>query len=204
MTMQGYTKIDYDLAIIVLRLGGRQLLHALQQRLGITSHASIKLQDRPPFLVSHKGFSPQHASSNSASMFNQSQQESRPCVLMIDELAIEPTVRYDPTTNQLAAVCWQHSSSSGVDLTVDTPDRIDGLRDMIRGEGASMHLASEASVVAVGKLSNSDYNARAVLALPHCKSGSASDQYQLLSSILSWWWQKGGPHEKYGPLMCVS
>jgi hypothetical protein len=67
-----------------------------------------------------------------------------------------------------------------------------------------MHLAAEATVVAVGMLSDVDYNARAVLALPHCKNGTASDQYQLISSMLSWWWAKGGPHEKYGPLMCLS
>jgi hypothetical protein len=149
--MQGYTQIDHDLALLVLRLGGRQLLHALQQRMGISSHATIKLQDRASFLVSHKGFNPQHADSNSASMLRP---QRGPRVMMMDELAVEAAARYDPSSNQLAGVCWQHGSNCN--LTVDTPERIQELRDSIQGEGAGMHLAAEATVVAVGMLSDVD------------------------------------------------
>lgn len=187
------------MTLLVWRLGGHQLLHALQQRYGLCSVRTMKLLDRLTFLISPQGFRPEHATSNTTSTLPTG---FAPRVMMLDELAIEGAAGYDSTTDQLAGLCWQHSQV--LDLAVTSQAKISELHGAVHGEGSTTHIATEATVLAVGMLGETEYSARAVMAAPHCKHGSSADQLKLLLAALNWWWGPGGPHMQYGPILCLS
>lgn len=197
--LQGFTELDHDMALLVLRLGGRQLLHAIDQRYGLCSTRTLKLLPRTQFAVSHQGFDSKHVASNCSAMLQRTRSFR---VMMVDEIAVEAVARYDPATNQLAGLCWQHGR--GVDLNINSQAHIEQLHSKVCGQEAVMHLASEATVVGISSVGETDYTCRPIFAAPHCKQGSASHQAALIRAFLNHWCSEGGPHEQYGSLLCFS
>jgi hypothetical protein len=109
---------------------------------------------------------------------------------MLDDIAVVPAPRYAAKDSSLVGLCWQHARLQN--LTTLDGARLEELQQLVKG--GRVHVASEATVIAVGALGTSSYSARPVAALPHCKTGSAADQLNLLRGFLGWYCGEGGPH----------
>jgi hypothetical protein len=167
-----------------------------QKRCGFPGLRSIKGLDKFKFQLSLQGWCTDAAISNIKNMVK----GNRPRVAMMDEIAISPSPRYCAATNQLVGLCWQHGAHC--DLAVDSEAGLQVLHTAVQEK--TVHRAEEASVIALTGVGKDGYSARPIAALPHCKYSDHMKQLKLLTDFLESYWDADGPHEQYGPLLCLS
>lgn len=104
----------------------------------------------------------------------------------------------------MVGTCWQHNAD--LDLKFHTEESFSTLKAAISAD--KCHLVSEVTAVAVAGLGNSNYSARVIAALPHCKTGAKGEastaQLKLLRSLVNHWWAVGGLHMTNGPLWAIA
>ncbi|KAL1674095.1 hypothetical protein EV122DRAFT_221397 [Schizophyllum commune] len=103
-------------------------------------------------------------------------------VLMVDEVKIEKRPRWDDKTNQFIGVCRECQAKGGIEFSCQAD--LDTLFDDI--DSGKVHLASEATVGAIGLLSADTrlYSARPVLLSGSCKNENAEAHKVLLTTML--------------------
>ncbi|KAJ7114226.1 hypothetical protein C8R44DRAFT_984314 [Mycena epipterygia] len=103
-------------------------------------------------------------------------------IVMLDEIAVEKRIRWDPTTNHFLGVCRQHGHHVGLEFNgeSDLEELLNALAKKVNAKGKEeslMHAAAEATVAAVGIMSEDTrlYAARPILISADCKRESGEE-----------------------------
>ncbi|KAI0282410.1 hypothetical protein BC826DRAFT_1093961 [Russula brevipes] len=184
---KGYTNEDIMRSIVLLRLGGASLalpsLTTIQRNTVlptlVVSHSSPTLADVEANILScYSAFDSMkaHASSPSSSRRIVHQ------VLMLDELAIEKRVRWDDSHNKFLGTCREHNQRIPLDFTSER--ELDLLCNAL--ENNEVHLATEATVAAIGMLSSNpqEYAACPIIFSGTCKKETSQEHARLIKTIL--------------------
>ncbi|KAH9009043.1 hypothetical protein EDB85DRAFT_1903531 [Lactarius pseudohatsudake] len=104
-------------------------------------------------------------------------------VLMLDELAVEKRVRWDDTHNKFQGTCREHNQQIPLDFTSER--ELDILCSAI--ENDEVHLASEATVAAIGVLSSEprECAVRPILFSGTCKKETSEQHAQVIKMVLA-------------------
>lgn len=102
--VKGYDKKDFDLGILVLRIGGPRLLYTFNHLNYLPSSSSIYKACKNNLKLVISLDTPLHRaiSSNISQFF---QQTSGFYSIKMDEIALSPKVRYHPETNEFVGIC---------------------------------------------------------------------------------------------------
>lgn len=88
---KGYTQEDVDVALLAWRLGGPRLLHVLSKKEGYPSTRTIARKVKlHRFTLSTHG----HSGAALKANVETAEGDTRPKVLMVDQIAAEPTLHY--------------------------------------------------------------------------------------------------------------
>ncbi|KAG2340566.1 hypothetical protein BDR05DRAFT_977284 [Suillus weaverae] len=117
---RGYGASDLDIATLVFRLGGHQLLFALNQSLGLPSICTLRTSSRTNIIL--------HGVS-----------------LMVDEIALEEMVVHLGKYNKITGLCWKHLHI--VDPVLRTYDSAVTIAQKI--QDGDVHLGKELTVIGV-------------------------------------------------------
>lgn len=197
---KGFTDNDIDLAFLVMRIGSPRLLHTMHIAFGLPSASTLYKHGIPRFLVSPGEFDLGCLQLNIDSMLS-CESGSPQClwVLMWDEVATEPRIRWNPKDNRLYGFCREHGEKLCIEL--NTAEDVFQAKQAV--DGGEVHLCSEMSVIAVAPLRSSNYKAIPLLALPSCKRATPDSQMETVLAVLNEW--KSNPKTKsLGPLASVA
>lgn len=149
------TEAEQALSLLMLRLGGTRLANIAHRALGL-AEASTTRNRRPtePLRISisnptHEELEHNIQVSLEAGLFSTSKSEelapataslaSRGYVLMIDEIKVEETVRWDPLTNNMLGLCREHGHLCSLEFR--SAEDGDALCQAVKA--GTVHLAKE-------------------------------------------------------------
>ncbi|KAG1858796.1 hypothetical protein DFJ58DRAFT_840379 [Suillus subalutaceus] len=144
---QGYDASDLDIAMLVYRLGGHQLLFALSQKLTIPSLRTLRT--RSAFTVLTPTIGPIHnehfdQNIHAVVLSNLTSSTSLCGVsLMIDEIALEEMAVHFSKYNKVGSLCWKHSHL--VDPVLQTYESAVNIAQKIHN--GEVHLGKELTVI---------------------------------------------------------
>jgi hypothetical protein len=208
-----YTDKDYDLATLIMRLGGGKLLFALAKAVGLPSESDWyrhKLCKIPKILPS-----PGMRYLEEAVLFNLKEVYGDPSgvsgggpvarylfSLLIDEIAIDTSVTHDNHFNCAIGCCYEHSGR--VDLTLSDEDGMRRLKGAI--DAGHLHAncdgqrqAKEALVLSIAPFANANYFAKPVVIMATCKEGDRTMQRIIIETVERVW-DEHGYADKFGPI----
>ncbi|KAG1764692.1 hypothetical protein EV702DRAFT_1182567 [Suillus placidus] len=188
-----------DLGILILRLGGRNLLYSLNQRLNLPPLRT--LQRKTSFVKLHPVIGPVSGAVIERNINDvvivpraEAQLTLRGGVsLLIDETALEESASYMSDSNSVGGLCWTHSHS--IDPTLRTYHSALKLAEALK-EG-KVHLGRELTVVAA-HIFGAD-GTYPILAAPTCKSEGVTEMVYVFKTAIDAW-KTSGAEEKVGPL----
>ncbi|KAJ7078250.1 hypothetical protein C8R44DRAFT_654684, partial [Mycena epipterygia] len=211
---RNYSQYEIDLAIVLYELGGGAAVYAMNHSIfalpSLNTLQSYRRQHRPKPCLDHINLLT--ISDNIADMFGPHEEKGGTSragpinicghTLMFDELAIERRVDY-MSTDEMAGFCLEHVGDALKTLAVgkDTSTVEAAVTAVKDGK---VHIAHEATVGAIARLSRHDYGAKPVLIGPTCKKANWRKMLDTLQSTLEAW--KHSPHGevKHGPIFGVS
>ncbi|KAG1751967.1 hypothetical protein EDD22DRAFT_850668 [Suillus occidentalis] len=182
---QGYGADDLDIATLVLSLGGRQLLFALNQSLGLPSIRTLRT--RCTFTTLTPTIGPirnEQLDENIRSVVLSSRTNItilRGVSLMVDEIALEEMVVHLGRYNKIAGLCWKHSHV--VDHVLRTYESAVTIAQKI--QDSDVHLGKELTVIGVACFGEDELYP--ILAAPTCKTEDARDMEGLLARAIERW-----------------
>ncbi|KAG2757841.1 hypothetical protein P692DRAFT_20867349 [Suillus brevipes Sb2] len=180
-----------DLALLILRLGGHNLLYALSQRLSLPSlrtlgrHTSfVKIA---PIIGQITTGVIQH---NIAAVVLAPRAQAglntlRGVSFLIDETALEEAAGYLPQSNSIGGLCWTHSHL--VDTTLNNYQSALGVADALKS--GKVHLGKELTVA--GAHVFGEDGIYPILAAPTCKSENFTDMEFVFESVIDSWYASG-------------
>lgn len=199
---RGYDETDLDISLMVLRLGGRKLLYALNHQFAIPSlralraaHAFTELT--PSFgtpcintIISniHSIFLPKVPSLDPIRPY---------CTGMSifwDEISQEEVACYFPKQDYVGGLCREHSTS--VNLQLSTFDDAVAIAHSL-AEGV-VHYGKESSVIAMGSFGKGLRGAFPVLVSSTCKQETPIESGVLLQKVITAWQEAGKKY--FGPI----
>ncbi|KAG1882382.1 hypothetical protein F4604DRAFT_1879480 [Suillus subluteus] len=186
---RGYDASDLDIATLIYRLGGRQLLFALNHKLGIPSLRT--LQTRSAFTTITPTIGPirdQNFDDNICNLIlNTCVGMTSPCgvSLMIDEMAIEDMAVHYSQYNKIGGLCWKHANL--VDPVLRTYDS--AVRIAHKIHNGDVHLGKEVSVL--GAVCFGEDELYPILVAPTCKTEDATDMEGILARAIQRWSASG-------------
>ena len=191
---KGYTEKDGDLAYLILKVGGPMLLTAVHKAGYLPSVKWVykHLEKEPPALRPFLGVSlPEVFAHNIQLMLLQSADPlktvTRAYHLLMDEVAVESRLSWNPQTNMVTGICFEHCTVAMNDLSVDSIQNLHSLREkVISGD---CHVASEVLAIMAQCYDDNEYQAVPLLLIPSCKSMPAEVQYIHLQEIIEVWYQ---------------
>ena len=128
---KGFREDDIDFSLLVLRISGHRLVHALHQVYGLPSVSLLYRHQTAKFKPSIGAYDRDTLWKNLSSMVLTVDQGEACCwVLMIDEVACEQRVRWNAEDNMLYGICREHGH--GVSLSVDSVDDVQSVVDAIQ------------------------------------------------------------------------
>ncbi|KAN0109249.1 hypothetical protein V8E52_009433 [Russula decolorans] len=189
---KGYTNEDIMRSIVLLRLGGARVAEFAHRSLALLSLTTIRRNTvLPTLVVSHSTPTLTDIQTNILScysafgteQFSSSQSTIVHQVIMLDEIAIEKRVRWDDSTNKFQGTCREHNSR--IPLDFGSEKELDLLCEAL--EKDNVHLATEATVAAIGLLSSDPrmYAARPILFSGTCKKEKSEEHAQLIKLLLN-------------------
>ncbi|KAM5529996.1 hypothetical protein V8D89_010026 [Ganoderma adspersum] len=199
---RGYDSDDHDMALLVLRLGGRKLLYAMSQYIALPSLRSLRRATTFTNLMPSLGapklddilFNIKQLFHSRASTLDSVRPFSSGIVLMWDEVNMEETACYFPHADSVGGFCREHSAVVNTRLsTFDTAVNL--ARRLFEG---TLHYGKEASIIAVSSFGRSLRGAYPVLVSPTCKAESPHDSGVLLSRVVDAWKSAAAP--TFGPI----
>ncbi|KAG2117596.1 hypothetical protein DEU56DRAFT_919052 [Suillus clintonianus] len=159
---RGYGADDLDIATLVYRLGGRQLLFALNKTLDLPSLRTLQTLSVftliTPTIESPRGVS-----------------------LMVDEMAIEEMAIHYPRYNKIGGLCWKHSSL--IDPVLRTYDSAVRIAQKIHD--GEVHLGKEVTVI--GAACFGEEELYPILVAPTCKTEDSKDTEIVLARAIQRW-----------------
>ncbi|KAH9960237.1 hypothetical protein BGW80DRAFT_1136508, partial [Lactifluus volemus] len=201
---RGYSKDDIMRSIVLLRLGGARVAEFAHRSLALPSLTTIRRNTVLHALVVSPSFPTlaeieANLQSCYAARDSICESHSGPGlglglrlgggtqkiiheVVMLDELATEKRIRWDDSTNKFLGTCREHNHSIPLDFTSER--ELDMLCDAIAHD--QVHLASEATVAAIGALSPKprEYAALPILLSGTCKAETGKQHANLIKAVL--------------------
>ncbi|TFK58754.1 hypothetical protein BDN72DRAFT_781639, partial [Pluteus cervinus] len=192
---KGYTSDDIQKAIVMLRLGGARIAEFAHLALSLPSITTIRRNSSmQPLTISPAMPTIQEVEANLAlyhatdvmEVLEPSGNGVRPKIvhqiLMFDEIATEKRPRWDDSTNMICGGCREHSG--GLPLEFCSERELDLFCDAL--DKNKVHLASEATIAAIGLLSANprEYSPRPILISGTCKQETGEQHARLIATVL--------------------
>ncbi|KAG1837377.1 hypothetical protein DFJ58DRAFT_734422 [Suillus subalutaceus] len=182
---RGYGADDFDIATLVFRLGGRQLLFALNQKLNIPSLRTLRANSTFTSLMPTIGpIRNEQFDENIQTIVVDTRSDSLPLrgvSFMIDEIALEEMAVHFRKFNKVGGLCWKHSHV--IDPVLRTYDSAVSIAQKLH-EG-HVHLGKELTVIGVSCFGEDEIYP--ILAAPTCKTEDASDMERILAQTVERW-----------------
>jgi hypothetical protein len=175
---RGYNDLDYDIALLVLRLGGRKLLYALNQHISIPSiralrHARRVITQLMPSIGTPKlsdiQFNIRSIFASKIDALDHARPFRTGMSIFWDEVNEEDVACYFPHLDSVGGLCREHSHSLNVRIT-NFDNAVTIARALADG---TVHYGKEASVIALGSFGTILRGAFPVLVSPTCKRDSS-------------------------------
>ncbi|GJE91565.1 hypothetical protein PsYK624_077150 [Phanerochaete sordida] len=197
---RGYSEDDKDVSLMVLRLGGRKLLYALSQYIGIPSLRTLRRNALFTRLMPSIGAPQQDdIAFNLQSVINSRQPPAEllqrtGVTLTWDEVALDETAQWFPHSNRVGGFCREHVGTINTCLsTID--DALSIARALYDGV---LHYGKEASVIAVGSFSKHLRGMFPIVISPTCKHETPEASGSLLTRVIETYHKVAAP--TLGPL----
>jgi hypothetical protein len=192
----------YDVALLVLRLGGRKLLYVLNHYISIPSICALRRVHIFTWLMPsigtpklddvlfniHSIFSPKLDGMDAIRPFPTGMS------VLWDEVNEEDVACYFPHSDSVGGLCHEHSDKVNVRLT--TFDNAITIAQALAD--GTVHYGKEASIVALCSFGKTLRGAFPVLLSPTCKTESPVESALLVQLVISAWKQLG--EEYFGPI----
>jgi hypothetical protein len=202
-TPRGYGADDLDIATLVFRLGGRQLLFALNQSLGLPSLRTLRSKSTFTSIVPTIGpirneqFDQNIQNIVISTRAHSELQSLRGVSLMIDEIALEEMAVHFSKYNKVGGLCWKHSHI--VEPVLRTYEgAVDIAQKIHSGE---LHLGKELTVIGASCFGEDEIYP--ILAAPTCKNEGASDMESILARAIDRW-DRTGASTSVGPIWSLA
>ncbi|KAJ7692514.1 hypothetical protein B0H16DRAFT_1850850 [Mycena metata] len=183
---RSYVEEDHLRGILLWGMAGNRVADFAHRALGLPSRTTLRQRATVPPIVPSPG-RPQAAevAKNVGACFEGitevlATKKPKHAVLMFDEIATERRIRWDPRTNNFLGVCREHANQASLQFNSERD-----LEELFRAkEEGKVHFAGEATVAALGILSDSTrlYAARPVLISGDCKKETGLEH---LRSVLN-------------------
>ncbi|KAL0061966.1 hypothetical protein AAF712_011175 [Marasmius tenuissimus] len=188
LKVYGYTEKDYLRQILNWRIGGQRLVQIAQRSSELPGLTSVRNHSTlSPLLPSPSFPKESEIQANVISCFEGIIEKMKAAhvqhaVLMFDEICTTKHPRFDPHTNMFLGACREGSSRTN--LTFNSAEDLEQFMDDL--DAGVFHLASEATVGAVGMLSSdkSLQCARPVLISGDCKHEKADLHAKLIQTTI--------------------
>ncbi|KAG9082984.1 hypothetical protein FRC06_004747, partial [Ceratobasidium sp. 370] len=202
-----YSQKLLDISALVLKIGGPRLAFAMSKAMHLPSISTVNSRLTLPQLRPSIGFPTLEEVSANISVFFGSDATSPDfwpqsgLSLMLDEMAIEPRLRYGTQQDAIVGVCREHADPmhltnlSASSAPVDTLLAIKTCLD-----SGQCHRAAEATMAAVARFGKSNYNATVILASSTCKREKAPEQARLIELLLESWRRSPDGERIHGPI----
>ncbi|TFY53533.1 hypothetical protein EVG20_g10072 [Dentipellis fragilis] len=188
---KGYEEEDDLQALLFLRLGGARVADIAHRIFGTPATSTIRQRTSIPLLLSSPStptlseirHNVEATFQDMSGLLTGSPGSAMHAVLMFDELATEKRPRWDDKTNKILGICRECGKGRCLDFS-----SMDDLQLLFEDlEKGTIHLASEATVGAIGLLSDNTrlYSARPVLLSGSCKRESAEEHAELLQTTIN-------------------
>ena len=204
---RNYEKEDFQIAILVHRLGSRKLLYALAKAKGFCSRSSLYdkyLVELPRFECCARGSDAKACILQNLERFVYAQPCEQRCMwlFIIDDVAVDERIRWDQWTNRIVGLCREHSHD--VNVTFDSTDVLDRLKYAI--DQGKVHYGSEATVGALVPLRGNNYSAIPLFVSLTCKKDeTASSLAPFMEHFFSAWYADSRGYKQRGPCgACIS
>ncbi|KAJ7700182.1 hypothetical protein B0H16DRAFT_1441414 [Mycena metata] len=184
---KGFTSDEYMVGICVLRLGGARLADILHRALGLPGlttlrkHAIIRPLRASPALPTVEEIEENIDAYTDGEEMPTGPPRIVHRVIMLDKIAVERRARWDDKTNMILGACREHASKVPLEF-VNMDDAIQFFEAVTNDE---VHLATEATVVALGALSRNprDYNPQPICISGTCKHETGPEQAEFLQTL---------------------
>jgi hypothetical protein len=183
---RGYGADDLDMATLIYRLGGRQLLFALNQKLCLPSLRTLRAKSTFTSLMPTIGpIRNEQFDQNIQTIVLDARAAStlplRGVSFMVDEIALEEMAVHFSKYNKVGGLCWKHSHV--VDPVLRTYDSAVSIAQKIHD--GKVHLGKELTVIGVSCFGEDEIYP--ILAAPTCKAEDASDMERILAQTIECW-----------------
>ncbi|KAJ7814764.1 hypothetical protein B0H14DRAFT_3746965 [Mycena olivaceomarginata] len=179
---------DDMIGVAVLKLAGVRVAEIVHRALGLPGVTTLRNRMiTPPLTASPGAPEVQEIEKNIEACFAGimealTSKKVVHLIVMIDEIALEKRIRWDPRTNYFLGLCREHAHNVGLQFNGegDLDELMNALEKKIDAEGKEsslVHNAAEATVAAVGIMSEDTrlYSARPILVSGDCKRESGSE-----------------------------
>ncbi|KAL0571323.1 hypothetical protein V5O48_010645 [Marasmius crinis-equi] len=207
-----YTEDEIDLATLSYLTGGGGLLYALHQSDSALPSLSTVNAHRVDFdLITSVGLSDlaEDIGYNISKLFGPDDTDDSPPppqtghTLSLDEVAIDEHPFYQKHRDKLGGLCREHTDH--LDLTVGlTPDNVFAAAEAVFCETPTAHLAKEATVAAISRLSRTGYYAKPILISPTCKVVCVEDSVHIIEVIIAVWKESPNGEVIHGPIWIIA
>ncbi|KAF8596906.1 hypothetical protein BDV93DRAFT_513764 [Ceratobasidium sp. AG-I] len=182
---RNYNQTEFNRSIVVLRLGGTQLLNLLHKSAGFPHRRSVQRHSVIPQLLGS-------ASSPTEEEMRANLQSALPydpqngCIaanIMVNEIATKKALQLDVAQNLILGLCREHTPRHCfVEFTTykEATEILEALQD------ERIHLASEATVIALGAFSEDPQTAtiRPLAISGSCKKENAQAHSEILAHAI--------------------
>ncbi|KIJ08213.1 hypothetical protein PAXINDRAFT_89195 [Paxillus involutus ATCC 200175] len=196
---RGHSAEANDLALLIYRLGGANLLYALNQRLHIPSLRTLRNKTSFIKITPTVGrISIETVKQNIANIVLAPRELAKVFVrcgvsLLIDETALDEAAVYLPQSNSIAGLCWPHSHI--VDHVFNNYKSILNISDSLKL--GHVHLGKEVTVAGAHLFGEDGFYT--LLAAPTCKTEEVSDMEYIFSTLIDAW-DASGATQQVGPI----
>ncbi|KAG1747472.1 hypothetical protein EDB19DRAFT_1905611 [Suillus lakei] len=180
-----------DLALLILHLGGHNLLYALSQRLPLPSlrtlgrHTSF-VKITPIIGQITMGVIQHNIAAVILAPWAQAGLNTLCGVsFLIDEMVLEEVAGYLPQSNSIGGLCWTHSHL--VDTTLNNYQSALGVANVLKS--GKVHLGKELTVASTHEFGEDGIYP--ILAAPTCKSKNFTDMEFIFESVIDLWYASG-------------
>ncbi|KAG9309783.1 hypothetical protein JVU11DRAFT_10157 [Chiua virens] len=196
---RGYSNDAYDLVLLVYRIGGANLLYALNRCMSIPSlHTLCTCLS---FVTIAPTIGPIVLDTTSVNILNvivgprahAGLQRPRGVSILTDEIALKEAVVFFPLENGVGGLCWKHSHV--IDPILNTYDSAVQIASKL--DSGQVHLGKEMTVTVVHLFGEDE--TYLLLAAPSCKEEDYTDWEKLINMLIDAW-MTNGTNKTVGPL----
>lgn len=204
---RGYDTQDAELAYVAKALSGTRLLFALNHSLvGLPSARTIRRHMKvPELLPSIREPTRNDFGTNITSFCGPLTRPNPPTraghSILVDAIATETKACYDRCSDCILGLCREHSRA--LDLHVHSLETVKHIAQAIHGDNATVHYASEATVLAIAPFTEDHYTAVPLAISPSCKAETADDLAGWLTDALIEWHTNPDGEARNGPCWSI-